>query len=173
MGLQECRNCCSSQSDQYQNRSVVSVNVLGTWRRIKSEKAIPLLIYHSNSAQLCMQGLEAAQSAAVKHLALTHESNGLGQYAKVGGCPGGRLASRLVDVCANSGRGHPACSGASQCPPAAQAHLLSLPAHRLQTYAQLLVEVANGRDLREAVKAAAKDVGVDLGGWMGGSGWGV
>ena len=90
----------------------------------------------------------------------------------VGGCPGGRLASSLVDVCANCGRGHPACSGACQCPPAAQeAHLLSLPAHRLQTYAQLLVEVANGRDLREAVKAAAKDVGVDLGGWVDGWRW--
>jgi hypothetical protein len=79
-----------------------------------------------------MQGLEAAQSAAVKHLALTHESKGLGQYAKVGGWLGGRTdgrrggwqggllaSSTLIDVCANSERGHPACSGASQCSPAA------------------------------------------------------
>lgn len=40
------------------------------------------------------------------------------------------------------------------CPPAAVLK---------QVYTQLLVEVTNGRDLREAVQAAAKDVGLDLG----------
>ena len=35
----------------------------------------------------------------------------------------------------------------------------------VQEYAQLLVEVAGGRDLREAVLSSAKRVGLDLGEW--------
>ncbi|EFN58988.1 hypothetical protein CHLNCDRAFT_137616 [Chlorella variabilis] len=58
------------------------------------------------------QGAEASAAAARRHLALTHQSQALGNYAQV--------------------------------------------------YSQLLVEVTNGRDLREAVRSAAKDVGVDL-----------
>ena len=62
------------------------------------------------------QGVEAARAAAGRHLALTHESQSLAQYASV--------------------------------------------------YAQLLIDVAQGKDLKEAVRGAAKDVGVDLGEWQ-------
>ncbi|PSC74603.1 ADP-ribosylation crystallin J1 [Micractinium conductrix] len=58
------------------------------------------------------QGLDAAQDAAVRLLALTHESRALGQYAKV--------------------------------------------------YSQLVFELAQGREAKEAIRAAAADVGVDL-----------
>ena len=42
-----------------------------------------------------------------------------------------------------------------------------LPPCDVQEYAQLLEEVAGGRDLREAVRSSAKRVGLDLGEWGG------
>lgn len=163
------------------------------------------------------------QTLAVRHLGLTHESQALAQYAKVGAC------LRLLPVCVLC-----ACPARTACLPSAVAHLTfapPLPAFHLtaapfqpsatlclplriknllltalpppnvcacfhfqmftlastfqclpslppsevypcfhlppftltQVYTQLLVEVAGGRDLRQAVSAAARSVGLDLG----------
>lgn len=115
------------------------------------------------------QGVETAQAAAARHLSLTHESQALGQYAKVRlrcRCSGEALAGGRSTCAVNerpsSSAGLPV---ARQRQPRLMPHPPPPPTLLLapQVYAKLLVEVAGGRDLREAVRGAAAAVGVDLG----------
>ena len=126
--------------------------------------------------------LSACQALAVRHLALTHESQALAQAAKAS-------APQYLIACAAcpapwEGMGCPAfvLLRTAAWGPEGALHRAAFPGRTanssgglawllwpflsplaLQVYTQLLVEVATGRDLRQAVSAAARSVGLDLG----------
>lgn len=115
------------------------------------------------------QGAEASAAAARRHLALTHQSQALGNYAQVrcaagpgstaaGGSPAERLSPSWQPA-SNRLHSRPLALLVPLLLPMLLCCCTAVP----QVYSQLLVEVTNGRDLREAVRSAAKDVGVDLG----------